>query len=84
LQELVEIEPYSVQAHAMLIATLIRAGRKADADRQLRSSLSILSEVDGIDLAELRHAAASKPQASTGVPQFMSLVAGSGLAHRAA
>ncbi|MGH8166315.1 MAG: AfsR/SARP family transcriptional regulator, partial [Woeseiaceae bacterium] len=54
LQDLVDIEPYSVQAHATLIATLIRAGRKADAEGQLQSSLSILSEIDGIDLAALR------------------------------
>jgi DNA-binding SARP family transcriptional activator len=81
LQDLVEIEPYSVQAHATLIATLIRAGRKADAEGQLQSSLSILSEIDGIDLAALRRAAASKPQESQSVPLFMAPVAGSGLAH---
>jgi DNA-binding SARP family transcriptional activator len=83
LQELVEIEPYSVEAHATLIATLIRAGRKADAEWQLQSSLSILSEIEGIDLAALRRAAACKPLAS-GVPLFIAPVAESGLAHGAA
>jgi DNA-binding SARP family transcriptional activator len=84
LQELVEIEPYSVEAHATLIATLIRAGRKADAEWQLQSSLSILSEIEGIDLVALRRAAACKPLASAGVPLFIAPVAGSGLAHGAA
>jgi len=81
LQDLVEIEPYSVQAHAALIATLFRAGRKADAEGQLRSSLSILSEIDGIDLAALRRAAASKPLASDGVRLFTASVEGNGLVH---
>ena len=84
LQELVEIEPYSVEAHATLIATLIRAGRKADAEWQLQSSLSILSEIEGIDLAALRRAAACKPLASAGVPLFIAPVAESRLAHGAA
>ncbi|MEX2124846.1 MAG: BTAD domain-containing putative transcriptional regulator [Woeseia sp.] len=81
LQDLVEIEPYSVEAHATLIATLIRAGRKADAEGQLQWSLSILSEIEGIDLAALRRAAACKPLASAGVPLFIAPVAGSGVAH---
>ncbi len=68
LQDLVEIEPYSLQAHIALIETLIKAGRKPDAERQLKASLSVLSEIDGIDLAALRYAAAGKPPASTGVP----------------
>ncbi|MGH8166069.1 MAG: AfsR/SARP family transcriptional regulator, partial [Woeseiaceae bacterium] len=84
LQDLVEIEPYSVEAHATLIATLIRAGRKADAEGQLQSSLSILSEIDGIDLAALRRAAACKPLASAGVPLFVAPVPASGIARGAA
>ena len=69
LQELVDIEPYSLQAHVALIETLIKAGRKPDAERQLKTSLSVLSEIDGIDLAALRYAAAGKPPASkSGVP----------------
>jgi DNA-binding SARP family transcriptional activator len=84
LQDLVEIEPYSVQAHAALIATLIRAGRKQDAEGQLKSSVSILSEIDGIDLAALRRAAAGKPQESGSVQLFMAPVTGSGLAHSVA
>jgi DNA-binding SARP family transcriptional activator/pimeloyl-ACP methyl ester carboxylesterase len=65
LQNLVEIEPYSLQAHATLIEMLSRAGRRKDAERQLKLSRSVLSEVDGIDLAPLRLAAAHKPMAST-------------------
>jgi len=83
LQDLVEIEPYSVQVHATLIASLIRAGRKADAERQLQSSLSILSEIEGIDLAALRRAAACRPLPSAGVPLFVAHVPGSGLARGA-
>jgi DNA-binding SARP family transcriptional activator/pimeloyl-ACP methyl ester carboxylesterase len=64
LQSLVEIEPYSLQAHVRLIETLVSAGRKKDAERQLSSSLSILSEVEGIDLVTLRRAAATRPSAS--------------------
>ncbi len=69
LQELVEIEPYSLQAHIALVETLIKAGRKPDAGRQLKTSLSVLSEIDGIDLVALRYAATGKPPASTtGIP----------------
>ncbi|MEQ9562270.1 MAG: hypothetical protein RLN69_07100, partial [Woeseiaceae bacterium] len=67
LQYLVEIEPYSLQAHVRLIESLIDAGRKKDAERQLDASVSILSEIDGVDLSPLRRAAAGKPPASTGV-----------------
>ncbi|HSD68753.1 MAG TPA: alpha/beta fold hydrolase [Woeseiaceae bacterium] len=67
LQDLLDVEPYSLQAHVTLIETLVRAGRKGDAERQLKASLSALSEMDGIDLAPLRHAAAVKPPATAGV-----------------
>lgn len=68
LQDFVDVEPYSLQAHIALIETLIRAGRKGDADRQLKASLALLSEIDGIDLGPLRHAAAAKPAVSTATP----------------
>jgi len=68
LQNLVEIEPYSLQAHVRLIEMLVGAGRRADAERQLQSSTAVLSEIDGIDLAALRRALACKPAESTGVP----------------
>jgi DNA-binding SARP family transcriptional activator/pimeloyl-ACP methyl ester carboxylesterase len=68
LQDLVEIEPYSLQAHVRLIESLSRAGRKKEAERQLATSISILSEIDGIDLSGLRRAAASRPPASVSIP----------------
>jgi DNA-binding SARP family transcriptional activator/pimeloyl-ACP methyl ester carboxylesterase len=66
-QKLVEIEPYSFQAHYALIEALAKAGRKKDADRQLNTSLSILSDIEGIELTALRQAAAGKPLLSKGV-----------------
>lgn len=69
LQDLVEVEPYNMQVHTRLIESLSRAGRKKDAERQLRSSISVLSEIDGVDLSELRRAAACKPPASIGMPE---------------
>jgi DNA-binding SARP family transcriptional activator len=84
LQDLVEIEPYSVEAHASLIATLLQAGRKAEAERQLQSSLSILSEIDGINLAALRRAAACRPLPSATVSLFEAPVEVSGFARRLA
>lgn len=64
LQNLVEIEPYSSPAHVALIENLVKAGRKKDAESQLRASIAVLSEVDGNDLSALRRAAAGKPEAS--------------------
>jgi DNA-binding SARP family transcriptional activator/pimeloyl-ACP methyl ester carboxylesterase len=61
LQRLVEIEPYSLQAHYALIDALARVGRKSDADRQLDSSLTMLKDVEDADLTVLRRAAAGKP-----------------------
>ena len=66
-QKLVEIEPYSFQAHYALIQALAKAGRKKDADRQLGTSMSILSDIESIDLTALRQAAAGKPLLSEGV-----------------
>jgi len=67
LQSLVEIEPYSLEAHVMLIDSLVRAGRRRDADRQVSASLSALKDIEGIDLMAVRRAAAGKPAASTNV-----------------
>lgn len=75
LQNLVEIEPYSLQAHRALIATLVKAGRKKDADRQLKSSLTILRDIEDIDVSALRHAASGKPSLSDSV-QFASAAPG--------
>jgi len=59
-QMLVETEPYSLAVHRSLIESLVRAGRKADAEKQLRASMATLREVEGIDLMPLRQAAAGK------------------------
>lgn len=67
LQKLVEIEPYSLQAHYALIDKLVKAGRKGDAERQLQSSLSIIKDMGDIDLTALRQAAAGKPSLSDDV-----------------
>jgi pimeloyl-ACP methyl ester carboxylesterase len=67
MQELVEVEPYSVQAHLVLIETLNKVGRQKDAKRQMQHSLSVLSEIEGVDLSVLRSVAHSKPAASTGI-----------------
>lgn len=64
-QMLVEIEPYSLAAHRALIETLARSGRRQDAQKQLQASTSVLSEVEGIDLMELRRAAAGKAEPSS-------------------
>ena len=64
LQKLVEIEPYSLQAHYALIDRLVKAGRKRDAEYQMQSSLSILKDVEDVDLTALRRAAAGKPSPS--------------------
>ena len=69
MQQLVEVEPYSVQAHLVLIETLNKVGRQKDAKRQLQQSLSILSEIEGIDLSVLRSVARSKPAAYEGILQ---------------
>lgn len=68
-QMLVEVEPYSLPVHRALIETLVRSGRKQDAEKQLQASTLILREVDGVNLMELRQAAAGKAAPSTaGVP----------------
>jgi len=67
LQMLVEIEPYSLQAHYALIETLVKAGRKMEVERQLNSSLSILKDIEDIDVSVLKHAAAGKPAQSDNV-----------------
>jgi DNA-binding SARP family transcriptional activator/alpha-beta hydrolase superfamily lysophospholipase len=75
LQCLVEIEPYSLQAHRALIDALVKSGRKRDAERQLKSSLAVLKDIEDIDVSALKHAAAGRPSQSDGV-QFASAAAG--------
>jgi DNA-binding SARP family transcriptional activator/pimeloyl-ACP methyl ester carboxylesterase len=61
LQELVDAEPYSVDAHVKLLTTLATAGRKEDAQRQLTSSLATLGVIEEGDRALLQRAAATPP-----------------------
>jgi len=79
LQMLVEIEPYSLQAHCALIDMLVKAGRKNDAERQLKSSLSVLKDIQDIDVSALKHAAAGKPTQSDKVTFASSAPGPSGL-----
>lgn len=57
-QDLVAEEPYSVDAHVRLIETLARAGRTADAERQLAIGLRTLGEIAPGDRVLLELAAA--------------------------
>ena len=75
LQNLVEIEPYSLQAHHALLTALVKAGRRKDAERQLKSSLSLLENIEDIDVSSLKHAAAGKPTQSDSV-EFASAAPG--------
>ncbi|TNF81731.1 MAG: alpha/beta hydrolase [Gammaproteobacteria bacterium] len=69
LQELVDLEPYDEQMHLALLEALAQAGRKEDAQRQLKTSRSTLAEVDGVDVAALARAAGGRPQrAAKGAP----------------
>jgi len=79
LQMLVEIEPYSLQAHHALIEMLVKTGRKKDAERQLNSSLSILKDIEDIDVSALKHAAAGNPAQSNSVVFASSAPGPSGL-----
>ena len=79
LQMLVEIEPYSLQAHHALIETLVKTGRKKDAEQQLSSSLSILKDIEDIDVSALKYAAAGKPKQSDNVTFTSSAPGPSGL-----
>lgn len=79
LQMLVEIEQYSFEAHYALIETLVKTGRKKDAERQLNSSLSILKDIEDLDVSALRHAVAGKPTQSDDVSFASSAPRPSGL-----
>jgi len=67
LYALVEIEPYSVPAHAALIENLVRAGRKQDATKQVTASMAAFKGIEGVDLMPLRRAVTGAPDVSTGI-----------------
>ncbi len=65
LYELVEIEPYDVDAHVSLVAALAQAGRKTEAERQKALSEKALQGVEGADLSRLNMALSAKPVQKT-------------------
>jgi DNA-binding SARP family transcriptional activator/pimeloyl-ACP methyl ester carboxylesterase len=66
LQQLVQVEPYEFSYHRKLIASLARAGRAGDAQRQCRASCAQFRDIPGADLAALERAARSRPTRASG------------------
>ncbi len=64
LNKLVQLEPYDCTLHCELITALAQSGRMKEAERQKAISATILKDIDGVNLDQLKAASQSKPQPS--------------------